>query len=454
MLQAAALQRWQLFPLSCPTSGLPAHVPATRPGYSCPRAPVVVQCVQSRPAGPACAGPVTVLSFQSFKQAVFSLVQAGACVAQRCVWGNTFADIRMAAIPSRAAATATVRLRSLAPVSDAVVPLEHLGPSGGALLALFTRHRRPHRVAILTGAGCSTESGVPDYRSPGRPPYRPLQHNEYISQEGTRRRYWARSFVGYPRMAHAQPNGGHLALAALQCRGWAGHHLTQNVDRLAHRGLAVQRKGKDSGPDVHWPTLPMLGSSPGEVERDGDAEAAAAAVQPGILEVHGTIHEVHCMRCAATQPRNHLQQRMAAENAAWLEAWAAAAAPRPDGDVELPVEAYATFGVPHCEVCGGTLKPSVVFHGGCVPQPVSEAALRIVNEADALLCLGTTLTVWSSFRLARAAAAAGKPLGIINFGPTRADDLATFKIEASVTGVLTALLAALPPSHPALASGQ
>lgn len=198
-------------------------------------------------------------------------------------------------------------LRSLAPVAErGVGPLSELGESAMNLLALI---QDSPRILVVTGAGISTASGIPDYRSPQRPVYKPLQHNEYMTRSSVRRRYWARSMIGFGRMAGAAPNAGHHAITTLQrSRGRAVDIITQNVDRL-HQASGA---------------------------RD-------------VLELHGTIHDVGCEGCHNWHiSRSDLQAILLRNNASWLETWAPHASPRPDGDVELPEHSYETFQVPKC----------------------------------------------------------------------------------------------------------
>lgn len=306
---------------------------------------------------------------------------------------------------ARTAAVAAVSVRSLAPLPEAAISrVSDLGADGWRLLDLVSSARR---LLVVTGAGISTSSGIPDYRSPQRPAYKPLQHRDYMERFATRRRYWARSMIGFGRMGGAAPNAGHHALAALQRGGLLWGLITQNVDRL-HQ----------------------------------------AAGSSGVLELHGSIHEVECLACGRyAVTRAELQHALLAANAAWLEEWVATAAPRPDGDVELPESAYDTFAVPTCPLCGSDmLKPRVVFYGGNVPAPVTEASLELARGADVTLAVGTTLSTWSAYRLAKATVAGGGQLGIINFGPGRADDLATVRVAAHTSSVLGALAAELLPS--------
>ena len=295
------------------------------------------------------------------------------------------------------------------------------------------------RLLLITGAGVSTDSGIPDYRSPQRPAYRPLQHHEFVASERVRRRYWARSFVGFRTMQGARPNAAHEALAALERLGRAGAGLiTQNVDRLHHRA--------------------------------GHAD---------VLELHGTVHECECMACRASVARDDVQAEMALANARWAGlaperedapaltsltavseelgmippppapqpagADASARRLRPDGDTELRDEAlYDSFVVPRCRACGSALlKPSVTFHGGSVPVDVTSNAAERARGCDAVLVAGSTLSTFSAFRLVRDAAQRGARVAILNCGATRADSLATLKLEERVGVALPALVAAM-----------
>lgn len=305
-------------------------------------------------------------------------------------------------------------LRSVAPVTEAAVgSVAELGSGGAQLLQLFASCKA---VTVITGAGISTSSGIPDYRSPGRPAYTPLQHADFMAKEAVRRRYWSRSFVGYPRMATAAPNAAHAALAGLQAAGRVKTIVTQNVDRLHQASGAT-----------------------------------------GVIELHGTIHNVECLTCGATSPRAQLQERMAVHNAQWVATYTPLASPRPDGDVELPAEAYGTFVMPTCPACGSDhLKPCVVFFGGNVPPAVTAAATAAIDAADGLLVVGTTLATWSAFRLVRRFVESVRPrlhpptaprLAVINYGATRADAFADACLPVHASAALTALAAELrvPP---------
>lgn len=271
-----------------------------------------------------------------------------------------------------------------------------------AALAAFLRASR--RLVVLTGAGCSTESGIPDYRSPGGAwtRHKPIYYASFVRSAEVRRFYWARSFRGWPRFAAARPNDAHRALAELEARGGVHQLITQNVD------------------DLHQ-------------------EAGSRAV----VQLHGRNRVVVCLDCGVESPREEMQERLAAMNDGWLRdaPWDRLRGDEadfaPDGDADLAREVVGDFCVPDCYRCGGVLKPAVVFFGESVPQEKVAHAMRRVDEADALLVVGSSLTVWSGFRFAKRAAERRIPIALVNIGPTRADDLATLKIEARCGAVLS-----------------
>jgi NAD-dependent SIR2 family protein deacetylase len=254
----------------------------------------------------------------------------------------------------------------------------------------------------LTGAGLSTESGIPDYRSPASlaRARKPIQGPEFVRSEAVRRRYWARAAAGWERMRSAQPNAGHRALAALEGRGVVRHVVTQNVDRLHH-----------------------------------------AAGSRRVTELHGALAEVGCLGCGGVTPRESLQARIVDLNPAWARAPEVRAAP--DGDAELPAELVEGFRVPACEACGGVLKPRVVFFGDNVPRPVVDEAFAAVDGGDALVVVGSSLAVFSGYRFLRRAAERGIPIAIVNRGPVRGEELAEVKVEASTGATLETLAGAL-----------
>jgi NAD-dependent SIR2 family protein deacetylase len=265
--------------------------------------------------------------------------------------------------------------------------------------------RGASRLVVLTGAGCSTRSGIPDYRSPGGAwtRHKPITYGAFVRSEEVRRFYWARSYRGWPRFAAAQPNDAHHAIAALD-----PHFLiTQNVDDL-HQEAGSRR----------------------------------------IVQLHGRNRVVVCLDCRMEFARADIQDRLGALNAEWLAnaPWTRLHADEadfaPDGDADVAKEAVGSFRVAPCERCGGVLKPAVVFFGESVPPQKVSVAMERVDEAGALLVVGSSLTVWSGYRFVKRAASRGMPVAIVNIGPTRADDLATVKIEGECGAVLNAALAA------------
>ncbi|MCG8420602.1 MAG: NAD-dependent protein deacetylase [Proteobacteria bacterium] len=257
------------------------------------------------------------------------------------------------------------------------------------------RHRR---VVALTGAGCSTESGIPDYRGPGtrRRARNPVQYREFVSDAMARKRYWARSVVGWPRLSQALPNAAHRALAVMEQSGIVRGLITQNVDRLHH-----------------------------------------AAGSNHIVELHGALAEVRCLTCGAIEPRDSVQKRLLALNPGWHEQRAELA---PDGDAELPTESIERFRVAACQACAGILKPDVVFFGESVPREVVVDAWRLFDEGDALLVIGSSLAVFSGYRFVRRAAERNMFLAIVNIGPTRGDSLAHLRVSGRAGEVLSRLV--------------
>lgn len=264
-----------------------------------------------------------------------------------------------------------------------------------ALAEFTTRHPR---LFVLTGAGCSTESGIPDYRDEKgewkRPS--PVTFQAFTSEQATRQRYWARSLIGWPTMANAKPGAAHRALAQMENAGRIGLLLTQNVDGL-HQ----------------------------------------AAGSRATIDLHGRIDAVRCLVCEARITRAQHQGELRLRNPHWAALEAKAA---PDGDADLDGHDFAAFDVPECALCGGMLKPDVVFFGESVPRDRVASAFAALAEADAVLVAGSSLMVYSGFRFVQAAAAAGKPIAAVNLGRTRADDLLTLKVEQPV-GETLALLA-------------
>ena len=257
---------------------------------------------------------------------------------------------------------------------------------------------RERPLVVLTGAGVSTDSGIPDYRGPGSPNRLPMTYGEFVSGSGPRQRYWARSHVGWSRMGQAVPNPGHHALAALEARGDVGLLITQNVDGLH--------------------------------------EAAGSRA----LALHGRIADVVCLSCRAVTSRRALQARLDALNPGYAEAHRAALA-RPDGDVEL--DDTDDFRVPDCEDCGGPLKPDVVFFGENVPaervQRSYDAVEGLARVDGVLLVVGSSLTVMSGLRFVKRAAKLGVPVVVVNRGTPRGDDHATYTLAEGCSEFLTEL---------------
>jgi len=255
-------------------------------------------------------------------------------------------------------------------------------------------------AVVLSGAGVSTESGIPAYRDEeGRwQQSPPMQFRDFTGSLLSRQRYWARSMVGWERMARAQPNRAHYALAEMERRGLLRLLITQNVDGL-HRAAGSQK----------------------------------------LVDLHGRLDRVICLDCQELSPRGELQARLAADNPDFLGQSFVA---RADGDVELSVD-YERFRVAPCRACGGVLKPDVVFFGENVPARRVETAMSALHGARALLIAGSSLMVFSGFRFARAAARLGVPIAVVNRGKTRADELALFRLAGDVGEVLGEALRAV-----------
>lgn len=257
------------------------------------------------------------------------------------------------------------------------------------------------RIFVLTGAGCSTRSGIPDYRdADGRwKRSSPVQYRDFLRQESVRRRYWARSLIGWPHFARAEPGPAHYALASLERAGLISQIVTQNVDGLHQR--AGSRR---------------------------------------VLDLHGRLQLVDCLDCGNRLDRAVLQQQLVQRNPRVAEITARVA---PDGDADLEGLDFDRFEVPGCPRCGGTLKPAVVFFGESVPQPRVVRAMDRLHEADALLVVGSSLMVFSGYRFCREAGRSGKPVAALNLGRTRADAELALKVVADCTMVLPMVAARL-----------
>lgn len=253
---------------------------------------------------------------------------------------------------------------------------------------------RGRRIAVLTGAGVSTDSGIPDYRGEGAPVRTPMTFQTFLAEHRARQRYWAGSHLGWHHFSSVIPNAGHAALAELERRGAVNGVVTQNVDALHQRAGSAR-----------------------------------------VVELHGAMRRVVCLRCGQSFSRADIAERMAAENP-WIED-PAAMRTGPDGDVET--DAVDDMIVPVCTVCEGMLKPDVVFFGEFVPPPVFARARALVLDAEALLIAGSSLAVNSGVRLLEQARRIGIPVVIINRGATRGDARAELKIDAGTSEVLTEL---------------
>ena len=265
----------------------------------------------------------------------------------------------------------------------------------------FLQHNNP--VTVLSGAGVSTGSGIPDYRDRDGnwKNAEPIQFGDFVSSPEYRQRYWARSYVGWQRFSKAAPNAAHTALARLEAEGRVDTVITQNVDGLHRR-----------------------------------------AGSKNVIDLHGDLAQVRCLDCEVLSSRADHQDRIQAANRGWH---ADVFRYKPDGDAELADDSYRTFQVPDCIACGGMIKPDVVMFGEGVPKTRVADAMAAVDRASALLVVGSSLMVFSGYRFARHADARSIPVAIVNQGRTRADDIAALKIDAECA----AILADVAGLHPA-----
>jgi NAD-dependent SIR2 family protein deacetylase len=256
---------------------------------------------------------------------------------------------------------------------------------------------RSARVFVLTGAGCSTESGIPDYRSPDGSwkRQRPVEFAPFMRDAATRQRYWARALIGWRSFGRAEPNAAHHALARLERDGRSGLLVTQNVDGL-HQAAGSRR----------------------------------------VIDLHGRLDRVACMTCHHSIARSAWQRRLAELNTSWLDLDAPVA---PDGDADLDAADFSHFDVPDCPRCGGVVKPDVVFFGESVPAWRHIQANASLATSDAMLVVGSSLMVHSGYRYALAAHRRGLPIAAVNLGRTRADGLLALKVEAAAGATLAAL---------------
>jgi NAD-dependent SIR2 family protein deacetylase len=264
-----------------------------------------------------------------------------------------------------------------------------------ALQDFVDRHKR---LFVLTGAGCSTNSGIPDYRDNNGnwKRTRPVTHQAFMGDQATRQRYWARSLIGWRRFGRAVPNDAHHALAKLEANGRCELLLTQNVDRLHQRAGHRQ-----------------------------------------VIDLHGRLDLVRCMGCGVKAQREAFQHELGSLNGDWL---AIDASDAPDGDADLEAADFSTFIVPPCRRCGGVMKPDVVFFGDNVARDIVATAQGHLEGSEAMLVVGSSLMVYSGYRFALMAARVGIPIAAINLGRTRADDFLTLKVEDRCEAALSFLL--------------
>ncbi|GAB3136117.1 hypothetical protein GCM10027289_31110 [Tsukamurella serpentis] len=268
-------------------------------------------------------------------------------------------------------------------------------PDFGDRLAQARRVLRGRRVVALTGAGISTASGIPDYRSPGAPRRTPMTLQQFLGSAEFRRRYWARNHLGWRHMDSAVPNAAHRTLAAFP---EVAAVITQNVDLLHLKAGSV-----------------------------------------GVIDLHGNYAQVRCLGCERRISRHRLHERLAPINAGFVARIAGRGALEVAPDADVVVEDTTDFTMVDCDTCGGILKPDIVYFGESVPKPRVARAFEVVDGADALLVLGTSLTVMSGLRFVRQAHKRGTPIVIVNRGRTRGDDLATVTVDVDVAVALDAL---------------
>lgn len=269
-----------------------------------------------------------------------------------------------------------------------------LSPSLMEIFKLRDFIDRSRRLVVVTGAGVSTESGIRDYRSAGIGEYSRMKGpiltlQEFQKSEETRRKFWLRNFVKWPVLSSAEPNSTHIAFAQWERRGFLSHIITQNIDNLHLK--AGSRK---------------------------------------VLEFHGSMNRVVCLKCGNESSRKEMQQQMVELNTHWLEKVNPSEHLAYDGNIHLEDGLIKEFKVPKCKCCGGNLKPNIIFFGEEVPKRVVDKALSIIKEGDALLVIGSSLQVYSGYFMVGEAKKFGKKVAIVNVDPTRADDIADIKISA------------------------
>ncbi|MCA2210897.1 NAD-dependent protein deacetylase [Nocardia rosealba] len=265
------------------------------------------------------------------------------------------------------------------------------------------------RVVVVSGAGLSTDSGIPDYRGPDSPPRNPMTYQQFVGDAAFRQRYWARNHIGWRRMDAARPNPGHRALARLEHAGVVSAVITQNVD-LLHTKAGARR----------------------------------------VIDLHGTYARVCCLRCAAVISRMTLAEQLEAANPGFADEVSHGGGIEVSPDADAVVTDTDRFLMLDCARCGGMLKPDIVYFGETVPAERVAAAFALVDDAEALLVAGSSLTVMSGLRFVRRAAKNGVPVVIVNRGATRADDLAAVRIPAGCSEILSTLADRLTTATPAV----
>jgi NAD-dependent deacetylase sirtuin 4 len=257
------------------------------------------------------------------------------------------------------------------------------------------------KILILTGAGISTESGIPDYRSEdvglyARSNHRPIQYQDFLKSAKVRQRYWARNYIGWPKFSQSKPNITHFIVQFLENTGKVTCVVTQNVDGLHSK-----------------------------------------AGTKNVIELHGTAFRVICLDCGVNYDRHYIQKKLSELNPTIQEY---SQVIRPDGDIEISQDKIENFQPPFCEHCGGILKPDITFFGDNVPKSRVDSVRQYVNDSDSVLVLGSSLTVFSGYRIILQASEEKKTIGIVNIGPTRADQLATLKISTRCGDILSKII--------------
>ncbi|MFT4086460.1 MAG: Sir2 family NAD-dependent protein deacetylase [Gordonia sp. (in: high G+C Gram-positive bacteria)] len=288
-------------------------------------------------------------------------------------------------------------------------PATTADPDPKARAAEAARVLHGRRAAVLTGAGLSTPSGIPDYRSPGSPPRTPMTIEQFLGSPDFRRHYWARNHLGWRHMDAAVPNDAHRALCDLESLGVVSGVITQNVDML-HIKAGSRR----------------------------------------VVDLHGSYGRVICLDCGHRMSRHRLDDALEAANPGFREAVAGRGAIEVAPDADVVLHETSSFVVADCPSCGGTLKPDIVYFGETVPKAVVQQAYSLVDDANALIVAGSSLTVMSGLRFVRHAAKHGKPVIIVNRGATRGDDVADLKIDHRCEVILPELVSALSDPQPAV----